>query len=138
MEASPSPGSGSEGPPDPVQDLRSDWRLAGIVQFTRVFSSALNIRPFPADQLLAALLQPQEHSVFLQELVYRLLKNDAHPFSLERSAAFEDLLQSRLDRSWGLLGFEANPLGDTGDFFLLTPSQRVSCHPAVGVTKIQV
>ena len=112
---------------DPVHLLRTDWRFAAVIQFCRVFSAALKLRPFPADQLQAALLQPQEHSVFLQELVYRLLKNDNQPFSLHgASAAWEDLLQSRLDRSWHSLGLAAHPLGEAGDFFLLSPSQRVT------------
>ncbi|KAK9843428.1 hypothetical protein WJX81_001990 [Elliptochloris bilobata] len=96
------PGSEGHQPPnDPVHQLRTDWRFAGVIQFCRVFGAALKLRPFPADQLEAALLQPQEHSVFLQEL-------------------------SRLDRSWRTLGLAAHPLGDTGDFFLLTPSQRLA------------
>jgi len=129
-EPAPSAGPAPAGAPaGPAAGLRTDWRMAGVAQFCRVFG-CLKVRPFPADQLEAALLAPQDHSVFLQELVYKLLRADAQPFSLERSAAWEDLLQSRLDRSWRALGFAANPLADNGDFFLLTPGQRVGHHPS--------
>ena len=75
-EGSAEPGAEERAAPDdPVHELRTDWRFAAVIQFCRVFNAALKLRPFPADQLQAALLQPQEHSVFLQELVYRLLKN---------------------------------------------------------------
>ena len=112
--------------PDPVADLRANWRFGSVVQFVRLFSAPLKLRSFSADFLEAALLDPESHRLFLAELLFKLLRPDARqPFAERDADIWEDLLAKRLKSHWPRY-FQANPL-DGGDLFSIAPKTRVCC-----------
>ncbi|KAK9832938.1 hypothetical protein WJX74_002411 [Apatococcus lobatus] len=95
-----------------------------VVQFCRMFGSLLRIRPFSADILERALLDPSEHRMFLSELLCKLLRPDTSaPFSERDCDAWEDLLHKKFRASWRASFVEANPLADTG-FYAISPLLR--------------
>ncbi|KAK9858425.1 hypothetical protein WJX84_005475 [Apatococcus fuscideae] len=89
-----------------------------------MFGSLLRIRPFSADILERALLDPSEHRMFLSELLCKLLRPDTSaPFSERDCDAWEDLLHKKFRASWRASFVEANPLADTG-FYAISPLLR--------------
>lgn len=115
--------AGPEKPTAP-DALRDSWQFAAVVQFCRLFGQALKIKPFSADLLERALEQPSAHTVFLSDLVYKLLRPGVEPASEKDVEGWHDLLQRKLSCNWSL-EFESNPLQGT-DFNSVTPLVRVS------------
>ena len=105
--------------------LQRSWQFAAVVQFCRMFGSFLRIRPFSADMLERALLEPSDHRMFLSELLCKLLRADtAAPYSERDCDAWEDLLSSKFQTSWRTAFVEANPIADRG-FYTISPLLRV-------------
>ncbi len=115
-----------EGDVDFLQLLRDSWELAAISQFCRIFSETLKIRPFSTDKLEAAILEPDEHGVFLSSLLYLLLrpaKETREPYIERESVVWEELLKRKLDAQWPQ-AFTAHPMAG-GDFYTIDPVSRV-------------
>ena len=115
-----------EGDVDFLQLLRESWELAAISQFCRIFSETLKIRPFSTDKLEAAILEPDEHGVFLSSLLYLLLrpaKETREPYIERESVVWEELLKRKLDAQWSQ-AFTAHPMAG-GDFYTIDPVSRV-------------
>lgn len=104
--------------------LRSDWKFAAIVQFCRMFASTLRFKSFAADTLEAALLNPDNHRMFLSELVFKLLRADAsQPYTEKDSEGWESLLYRKVSARWPGQ-FDSHPLAGT-TFFEITSTLRV-------------
>lgn len=105
--------------------LRSSWELASIAQFCRLFARPLTLRAFSADHLEAALLNPDEHNMFLGELLYKLLQRDIvrQPYTEREAFVWEDLLRRKLDAQWPE-AFTAHPMAGK-DFYSIDPLSRV-------------
>lgn len=114
-----------EGDVDFLEVLRSSWELASAIQFCRLFGGCLKIKPFSTEKLEAALLEPDDHSMFLAELLYKLLRRDTRePYTEREAFVWEDLLKRKLDAQWPQ-AFTAHPLPG-GDFYTIDPLSRVS------------
>lgn len=104
--------------------LRSSWKLAAVVQFSRMFAIPLKLKVFAADILESALITPDNHRMFLSELLFKLLRTDAlQPYSEKDSELWEALLYKKMSARWSE-HFEAHPLAGT-TFYDITPSTRV-------------
>ena len=104
--------------------LRSNWKFAAIVQFCRMFASPLRLRSFAADTLESALLTPDNHRMFLSELLFKLLRADAsQPYSEKDSEGWESLLYRKVSAKWSDQ-FDTHPLAGT-TFFEITSTERV-------------
>ena len=107
-----------------VAAMRSSWQFAAIIQFCRMFAASLKLRGFSADLLESAMLDPDDHRVFLSELLYKLLRPDASQgFSEGDAAAWEHLLRRKLQAQWHD-AFDVHPLTQNG-FFEAAPMTRV-------------
>lgn len=99
-----------------------------VLQFCRLFSGALRHRPFSADQLEAALLEPDEHPMFLGELLYKLLKKERDEAYTEKAAfSWEPMLVRKLDAQWPQ-AFTAHPMANS-DFYSINALSRVGTTP---------
>ncbi|RYY16675.1 MAG: AAA family ATPase [Alphaproteobacteria bacterium] len=140
---------GSQGPslvPDALhtsgegdQDaLQRSWQFAAVVQFCRMFGSILRIRPFSADMLERALLEPSEHRMFLSELLCKLLRPDTSaPYGERDCDSWEELLHKKFRTAWRTAFAEANPLADQS-FYTIAPLVRVrSTLTAVDIGQIE-
>lgn len=109
--------------------LRSDWKFAAIVQFCRIFAIPLRLKSFAADTLESALLSPDNHRMFLSELLFKLLRADAlQPYSEKDSEGWESLLYRKVSAKWPDQ-FDSHPLAGTS-FFEITSAKRVGrCRP---------
>ena len=109
--------------------LRSDWKFAAIVQFCRMFATSLRLKSFAADTLESALLTPDNHRMFLSELLFKLLRADAsHPYSEKDSEGWESLLYRKVSAKWPD-HFDSHPLAGTS-FYEITSTKRVGrCRP---------
>ena len=104
--------------------LRACWEGAAFLQFCRLFAAPLKLRAFSAEQLEAALLCPDDHTMFLGELLFKLLRRDTRePYTEKDAYAWEDLLRRKLDAQWPQ-AFTAHPMQGS-DFFSLDPVSRV-------------
>lgn len=104
--------------------LRSCWKFAAVVQFSRMFAAPLKLKVFAADILESALITPDNHRMFLSELLFKLLRADAlQPYSEKDSEAWATLLYKKLSAKWPE-HFQAHPLTGT-TFYDTTPSTRV-------------
>lgn len=104
--------------------LRSDWKFAAIVQFCRMFAAPLRLKSFAADTLESALLTPDNHRMFLSELLFKLLRADAsQPYSEKDSEGWESVLYRKVSAKWPDQ-FASHPLAGT-TFFDITSTQRV-------------
>ena len=109
-----------------VTAMRSSWHFAAIIQFCRMFAPSLKLRGFPADLLESAMLDPDDHRVFLGELLFKLLRPDASQgFSEGDAAGWEQLLKRKVNAQWAD-AFDDNPLA-TQDFYDVVPMTRVRC-----------
>ena len=107
--------------------LRSYWKFAAVVQFSRMFALSLKLKVFAADILESALIIPDNHRMFLSELLFKLLRADAlQPYSEKDSETWETLLYKKLSAKWPE-HFEAHPLAGT-TFYDTTPSTRVDVN----------
>ncbi|KAK9815143.1 hypothetical protein WJX73_008682 [Symbiochloris irregularis] len=89
-----------------------------------MFAPSLKLRGFSADLLESAMLDPDDHRVFLGELLYKLLRPDASQGFAEGDAAgWEHLLRRKLASQWSE-AFEEHPLTQN-DFFGTAPMTRV-------------
>lgn len=89
-----------------------------------MFADPLKLRPFSTDKLEAALLYPDEHSMFLAELLYKLLRRDTRePYTEREAFVWEDLLKRKLDAQWPQ-AFTAHPMAGR-DFYTVDPLSRV-------------
>ncbi len=105
--------------------LRTSWHFAAIIQFCRMFKTLLRIRPFSADILERALLDPSGHRMFLSELLCKLLRPDTSaPYGEQDCDAWEDLLTQKFRASWRSAFADYNPLAEQG-FYALSPSLKV-------------
>ena len=110
-----------------VAAMRSSWQFAAITQFCRMFAPSLKLRGFSADQLESAMLDPDQHRVFLGELLHKLLRPDASQgFSEGDAAGWEHALRRKLGAQWHE-AFQEHPLGQS-DFFGIAPMARVRRH----------
>lgn len=66
--------------------LRACWEGAAFLQFCRLFAAPLKLRAFSAEQLEAALLCPDDHTMFLGELLFKLLRRDTREPYTEKDA----------------------------------------------------
>ena len=108
-----------------IAEMRASWQFAAIIQFCRMFAPSLKLRGFSADLLESAMLDPDDHRVFLGELLYKLLRPDASQGFAEGDAAgWEHLLRRKLASQWAE-AFEEHPLAQN-DFFGIAPITRVS------------
>ena len=104
--------------------LRSRWKFAAVVQFSRMFAIPLKLKVFAADILESALITPDNHRMFLSELLYKLLRADGlQPYSEKDSEAWEVLLFKKVSAKWPD-HFDTHPLAGT-TFYDITPSTRV-------------
>ena len=104
--------------------LRASWEGAAFLQFCRLFAAPLKLRAFSAEQLESALLYPDDHTMFLGELLFKLLRRDTRePYTEKDAYAWEDLLRRKLDAQWPQ-AFTAHPMQGS-DFFSLDPVSRV-------------
>lgn len=127
--------SSGEGDQDALQ---RSWQFAAVVQFCRMFGSILRIRPFSADILERALLEPSDHRMFLSELLCKLLRADASaPYGERDCDAWEDLLNRKLHTSWRTAFVGANPLADQG-FYTISPLLRVLCSTTESYIVVQI
>ena len=121
----------AEAAPDWPDVLRRSWKLAAVLQFCRMFRPALNLRPFSADMLEAALIDFDASSGF-SDLMSRLMSReplpDKHPPQDWQSQLFR-----RVAAGWRK-SFRSNPLA-TSTFAELSPLRRVimvttvlTCH----------
>lgn len=107
--------------------LRSCWKFAAVVQFSRMFAVPLKLKVFAADILESALITPDNHRMFLSELLFKLLRADAlQPYSEKDTEAWETLLYKKLSAKWPE-HFQAHPLAGT-TFYDTTPSTRVDVN----------
>ena len=107
--------------------LRSCWKFAAVVQFSRMFAVPLKLKVFAADILESALITPDNHRMFLSELLFKLLRPDAlQPYSEKDSEAWETLLYKKLSAKWPE-HFQTHPLAGTS-FYDTTPSKRVGVN----------
>lgn len=114
-----------EGDIDFLDVLRNSWELASAIQFCRLFGGCLKVKPFSTEKLEAALLEPDDHSMFLAELLYKLLRRDTRePYTEREAFVWEDLLKRKLDAQWPQ-AFTAHPMPG-GDFYTIDPLSRVS------------
>jgi hypothetical protein len=108
--------------------LERDWKLPAVCQFCRTFQAALALaRSFSADVLEGALLRPDDHRVFLSELLYRLLARAGAPFGEAEQDVWEQLLRKKMLAQWHD-AFDENPL-EGRDFYTVSPAVRVGCRP---------
>ena len=123
------PGDGaSEQTGDAVEVLRSSWEFAAILSFTRCFAAPLSLRPFSGDLLEEALLDPDEHNMFLSELLFKLLRKDTRePYTEREAYSYEEMLRKKLEARWAE-AFTANPLQGK-DLYTVDPVTRVSSFP---------
>ncbi|CAL8467238.1 g6774 [Coccomyxa elongata] len=114
-----------EGDIDFLEVLRSSWELASAIQFCRLFGGCLKLKPFSTEKLEAALLEPDDHSMFLAELLYKLLRRDTRePYTEREAFVWEDLLKRKLDAQWPQ-AFTAHPMPG-GDFYTIDPLSRMN------------
>ena len=104
--------------------LRSYWKFAAVIQFSRMFAAPLRLKVFAADILESALVTPDNHRMFLSELLFKLLRADAlQPYSEKDSEGWESLLYRKVSAKWPE-HFEAHPLAGT-TFYDITSTKRV-------------
>ncbi|KAA6421434.1 MAG: hypothetical protein FRX49_08711 [Trebouxia sp. A1-2] len=104
--------------------LRSCWKFAAVIQFSRMFATPLRLKVFAADILESALISPDNHRMFLSELLFKLLRTDAlQPYSEKDSEGWESLLYRKVSTKWPE-HFESHPLLGT-TFYDITPTKRV-------------
>ncbi|KAL0055404.1 hypothetical protein WJX82_000047 [Trebouxia sp. C0006] len=104
--------------------LRSCWKFAAVIQFSRMFAAPLKLKVFAADILESALISPDNHRMFLSELLFKLLRTDAlQPYSEKDSEGWESLLYRKVSTKWPE-HFESHPLLGT-TFYDITPTKRV-------------
>jgi len=104
--------------------LRSCWKFAAVIQFSRMFPAPLKLKVFAADILESALISPDNHRMFLSELLFKLLRTDAlQPYSEKDSEGWESLLYRKVSTKWPE-HFESHPLLGT-TFYDITPTKRV-------------
>ncbi len=114
--------------------LRSCWKFAAVIQFSRMFAVPLKLKVFAADLLESALITPDNHRVFLSELLFKLLRADAlQPYSEKDSEAFPSLLYRKVSAKWPE-HFESHPLVGT-TFYDITPTKRV-CRCQLGQLQV--
>lgn len=115
-----------------VQALRDSWKFPAVVRFCRVFEAPLQLRPFSSERLERALVQPREHSLFLSELLYKLMTVDRRqPFQVAlASEKWEAMLTDKLRRCATQLG--ASSALHTQRFHELDPLLRVRVAPQTG------
>ena len=111
-------------PESSLAQLRSSWQFASALAFIRMMP-ILRIKPFAADKLEQALLMPEDHQVFLTELLFKLLRPDPTQLYTERDGEGLEQLMSRKFHSVWRGHFERNPL-KTRAFKDLAPMRRVS------------
>ncbi len=120
-----------EEPWDPegsLAQLRASWHFASALAFIRMMP-ILKIKPFAADKLEQALLMPEDHQVFLTELLVKLLRPDpSQPYTERDGEGMEQLMARKFHSVWRG-HFERNPL-KTRAFKDLAPMRRV--RPAAG------
>jgi hypothetical protein len=135
MEAPDLP-QGLEEPEDGASDqngaalevLRSSWEFAAILSFARIFAAPLSLRPFSGDLLEAALLNPDDHNMFLSELLFKLLRKDTRePYTEREAYSYEEMLRKKLEARWAE-AFTANPL-KASDFYTVDAVTRVRPCP---------
>ena len=103
--------------------LRASWEGAAFLQFCRLFAAPLKLRAFSAEQLESALLCPDDHTMFLGELLFKLLRRDTRePYTEKDAYAWEDLLRRKLDAQWPQ-AFTAPPHAEQR---LLQPGPRLT------------
>ena len=68
------------------QLLRRRWQFASMCHFCRLFGRDLKVSKFSSDQLENALVDPQQNTLFLSELVYRLCREN--PYSTPPESKF--------------------------------------------------
>lgn len=108
--------------------LRSDWKFAAIVQFCRIFAAPLRLKSFAADTLESALLTPDNHRMFLSELLFKLLRPDAsQPYSEKDSEGWESLLYRKVSAKW-TDHFDSHPLAGTTFFDTLSTRRVRRCR----------
>ena len=118
----------SEQPGDVVEVLRSSWEFGAILSFARCFAAPLSLRPFSGDLLEEALLDPDEHNMFLSELLFKLLRKDTRePYTEREAYSYEEMLRKKLEARWAE-AFTANPLLGK-DFYAVDPVTRVNSAP---------
>ncbi len=83
-----------------------------------------------ADILESALISPDNHRMFLSELLFKLLRTDAlQPYSEKDSEGWESLLYRKVSTKWPE-HFESHPLLGT-TFYDITLTERV-CRCQLG------
>jgi len=112
---------------DVSTELRSNWKFPAVVHFCRVFEGVLSLRQFSSDKFEAALLNPGDHSVFLSELISRLLypgrKKNAH--NPETTwPTWETNLLKKVKANWSLT-MDHDPLEGQQHFVEVTPSEKL-------------
>ena len=112
----------AEAAPDWPDVLRRSWKLAAVLQFCRMFKPALNLRPFSADMLEAALIDSDASSSF-SDLMSRLMSREPLP-DKHAPQDWQSQLVRRVTAGWRK-SFQSNPLA-TSTFAELNPSRRVS------------
>ena len=114
--------------------LRSCWKFAAVIQVTRMFAAPLRLKAFAADILESALISPDNHRMFLSELLFKLLRADAlQPYSEKDSEGWESLLYRKMSAKWAE-HFDSHPLAGT-TFYDITPTKRVCrCRLACSVS----
>ncbi|CAD7703921.1 unnamed protein product, partial [Ostreobium quekettii] len=116
--------TGEEAVQRELQALRGSWRFAAFVQFCRLFEEPLRLRSYSSDTLEGALLFPEEHQVFLSEMMFKLLMPDRKKeYRPEDADRWEGLLQDRMAKRWHEW-FESNPLEAAG-YYEIAPMQRL-------------
>lgn len=114
--------------------LRSCWKFAAVIQFSRMFAAPLRLKVFAADILESALINPDNHRMFLSELLFKLLRADAlQPYSEKDSEGWESLLYRKVSAKWPE-HFESHPLLGT-TFYDITPTKRV-CRCRLGCFQV--
>jgi len=106
--------------------LRSSWKFPAVVHFCRVFEGELCLRQFSSDKLEASLLNPGDHSVFLSELISRLLyparkKNDQNRRTWP---TWETNLCDKVKAQWSLT-MDHDPFETTQHFVEVSPGDKV-------------
>ena len=110
--------------------LRSYWKFAAVIQFSRMFGTPLKLKVFAADILESALITPDNHRMFLSELLFKLLRADAlQPYSEKDTEGWESLLYRKMSSKWPE-HFETPPLLGT-TFYDISPTKRV-CRCQLG------
>lgn len=111
---------------DESSALRSNWKFPAVVHFCRVFEGVLSLRQFSSDKFEAALLNPGDHSVFLSELISRLLypgrkKNTINPVTWP---TWETNLLKKVKANWNLT-MDHDPLEGQQHFVEVPSSEKV-------------